>query len=83
MAGASSFAASFRTRGGILSGPGALCGLSLERSFATPSVLILMSCMVGALVVGVGGIEDRSSLVKTEENWSLRISAFIVRVRVG
>ena len=38
--GATSFAISFRTVGEMLSGPGALAGFRLARSFSAPSVAV-------------------------------------------
>jgi hypothetical protein len=73
--GASSLAVSLRTRQGISSGPDALLGFTLHNSFSTPRVSTVMFGIAGNLSPTGDGIEVVSSLVKTEENWLLRIFA--------
>ena len=69
-----------RRRAGIESGPVALCGLRLRRSFSTPEIRILM-CGKGGYGLGpLFGIVFISSSVKTDLNWLLRIFALRVTV---
>ena len=75
--GANVAAISFMNLGLIWSGPAAMWGARLLRSFKTPSVVIWMS---GAVGNGLEGNETSCvavwSFVKTDSNWRLRISAF-------
>ena len=75
--GDSSLASSFIICGLILSGPEALCGFKFCRSFSTPGSVMSNSPMSGYCGWGFGrGLS--SSLVKTDLNWSFRISAFFM-----
>ena len=72
--GASSWAASFRIRQGMLWGPVALFALMLLRSFWMLLLFTWMLPIGGKLgPYGVGLAED--FLVKTDVNWLFRISA--------
>ena len=75
--GVSSSAPSFSSRPGMLSGPVALCGLSCCSSFRTPCVTSNL-CISGC---GLGSRFGRSvmfSVVKTDENCSLRTRALLM-----
>ena len=70
-----------RTLGGIPSGPGALEGSRLRRSFSIPSLFTLMSSMGGALRSGslhlclISSVQYCFPSLKAELNCLFRISA--------
>jgi hypothetical protein len=64
-AGVISLAVSFSRRPGILSGPVALCGFKLVKSFMTPLWWIIIGGISGVELTPVSGMLLRSSDVKT------------------
>ena len=75
---ASTSASSFRILGLMLSGPSALFGLSVRRSFSTPSLEISMSGMGGALCWGDVGLKS-DSWVNTDWNCAFKGFCFLLR----
>ena len=67
-AGVISLAVSFSRRPGILSGPVALCGFKLVKSFMTPLWWIIIGGISGVELTPMSGMLLRSSDVKTDEN---------------
>ena len=66
-AGVISLAVSFSRRAGILSGPVALCGFKLVKSFMTPFWWIIIGGISGVELSPISGMLLRSSDVKTRE----------------
>ena len=66
--GVISLAVSFSKRPGILSGPVALCGFKLVKSFMTPLWWIIIGGISGVELTPIYGMLLRSSDVKTDEN---------------
>jgi hypothetical protein len=67
-AGVISLAVSFSRRPGILSGPIALCGFKLVKSFMTPLWWIIIDDISGVELTLISGMLLRSSDIKTDEN---------------
>ena len=76
--GARSKASSFSTPAGIPSGPSALCGSSCDKILYTPGLVIHMFCIVGCVESGRNGKECKSSIVKTDLNALLSVSALLM-----
>ena len=74
--GASSFESSFKINGGIPSGPVALKGLTLWRSFVTP-----LTVMSKSAIGGEGGFKrsfcTKPGVDQTDENCSFKMFALI------
>ena len=64
-------------RPGISSGPVALCGLVPRSSFNTSFLLTTMDWTLGWSVEFNSETELRSSSLKTDVNWSLKMLAFL------
>ena len=67
-AGVISLAVSFSRRPGILSGPVALCGFKLVKSFMTPLWWIIIGGISDVELTPISDMLLRSSDVKTDEN---------------
>ena len=76
--GAISVESSLRRWFGISSGPLAFVVTIFDSSLATPASVTVRDGMVGKFGPAVLGVGSPRSVVKTELNWSLRISAFSV-----